>query len=127
MKRNVFKLIFIAYVALIGNAAYADDANVSNENKASEESTEVVKNTETSSTEAPDNNPPAEKEASKEEKVKLNAGASGRAIGSLLSNKAKPSSSSTNITPESKKRIEELEELIKQQKKLIEIYKNKNK
>ncbi len=121
MKRNIFKSIFIAYVLLIGNVAFADDAP--NANKADDESTEAVKASDTNE----DTGASAEKEASKDNAGKLNTGASGRAIGNLLSNKAKPSSSSTNVSADSKKRLEELEELVQQQKKLIEMYKKQNK
>lgn len=126
MKHNIFKLIFIACVVLIGNVSYADDANAPNANKASDEST-AAKPGDTNTAKAADNSASGEKDVPKVGVTKLNTGATGRAIGNLLTHKAKPSKAGTSVSADSKKRIEELEELVQEQKKLLEMYKKQNK
>lgn len=116
MKRNIFKAIAIAYLLLTGNVSFANDVKAP-----------AAKASDTGKTgDAPKTSSDAkEADEPKVEVGKLNSGAKGRAIGSLLANKAKPAAAAANA--DSQKRIEELEELVEEQKKLIEMYKNQSK
>lgn len=122
MKRNIFKLVFITCLLSIGSVAYANDDAA----KSGHESTEVAKAaTDTSADKAGDKGASAAKQEDKVHVKKMNSGASGRAVGGLLKNKSKPAPASSPA--DSTKRIEELEDLVQQQQKLIEMYKNQNK
>ena len=121
MKHNTFKLVFITCLLSIGSVAYAKE-------EAAKSDAETAKTVpDASADKAGDENAPAEKEEAKVHVKKLNNSMSHRAIGGLFANKPKPASTRANSSAEAKQRIEQLEDLVQQQQKLIEMYKNQNK
>jgi hypothetical protein len=115
MKRNTFKLLFISYLLFAGTVACAANGGNTAAAKTSDEKADVVKVSETTA-------PAKEADEPKLAVPKLTTGASGRAIGNLLNNKAKPAENS-NADTSAEQRIQELEELVREQQKLIDMYK----
>ncbi|MEI6707545.1 MAG: hypothetical protein WCK96_10470 [Methylococcales bacterium] len=98
MKLNALRLLFIACLLLIGSISYAKGTAPSHHSK---------------------NNDKVNMEETDYE-GDTPQGASSRSIGSALANKSKGSQADPD-----KKRIEELEDLVSQQQKLIEMYKKR--
>lgn len=119
MKVNIFKPLAITCLLLIGSAAFANEASEPAA-KADKESTEAAKSADSAAAKTAD----AKKE-SKESGNKAKSGTSGRALGGLLANKTK--AANTDSSSDSAKRIKELEDLVQEQKKLLDMYKNQNK
>jgi hypothetical protein len=95
MKRKALKLMAITFLLLVGNFSYAENQDMT-----------VV-----------------------EKGAGVKPGSGGRAVGGLLSKKSTDNSNSGSNSSGNvdayKKRIEELESVVSQQQKLIELYKNK--
>lgn len=97
MKLNIIRLLSIVCLVLVGNVSYAG-------------------------------NTAAAADGGDDSKVsvnKLKSDATGRSVGNALA-KANKHTETTNTTAPDKKRIQELEEIVSEQQKLIEMYKKQS-